>query len=184
MPVIRISDELYKKLESLAIGFDTPQNVIERLVEKAEGIDTEEIDTEQEEYQQSKKNTWRSKRTTSATTFDVVKQIYPLAKDVFEQKADIYDARDTLVRDAGMNPASALMYVQAFLGMMEGECYKRAINGTATEYFLEMILADYGQGALKKALSSVDEHIEYYESHGTGKLRNIRNIHDKFFKLV
>ena len=114
MPVIRISDELYKKLESLAIGFDTPQNVIERLVEKAEGIDTEEIDTEQEEYQQSKKNTWRSKRTTSATTFDVVKQIYPLAKDVFEQKADIYDARDTLVRDAGMNPASALMYVQVF----------------------------------------------------------------------
>lgn len=31
-PVIRISDELYKKLEKLAVGFDTPTSVIERLV--------------------------------------------------------------------------------------------------------------------------------------------------------
>lgn len=31
-PVIRISDELYAKLEELAVGFDTPANVIERLV--------------------------------------------------------------------------------------------------------------------------------------------------------
>lgn len=32
-PVIRISDKLYAQLESLAIGFDTPSNVIERLAE-------------------------------------------------------------------------------------------------------------------------------------------------------
>ncbi|MCK4946441.1 MAG: hypothetical protein KAS59_09285 [Alphaproteobacteria bacterium] len=31
-PVIRISDELYSRLESLVIGFDTPTNVIERLL--------------------------------------------------------------------------------------------------------------------------------------------------------
>lgn len=31
-PVIRISDELYNKLEKLAVGFDTPTAVIERLV--------------------------------------------------------------------------------------------------------------------------------------------------------
>ena len=119
-----------------------------------------------------------------ATTLDVIKQIYPLARDVFGRRADIDDVQDTLVKNAGMNPSSALMYVQAFLKMMEGEGYKRAINGTATEYFLEMIHADYGPRALKKALSSVNEHIKYYESHGTGKLRNIRKIHDKFSKLV
>jgi len=34
--VIRISDELYKKLESQAKGFDTPSNVIERLYEYCE----------------------------------------------------------------------------------------------------------------------------------------------------
>ena len=119
-----------------------------------------------------------------ATTLDIIKKIYPLGKDVFERRADIYDAHNTLVGDVGMNRASAMMYLYALLGMMRGERYKRAINGTATEYFLEMIHADYGPQALKAALSSVDEHIEYYESHGTGKLRNIRKIHDKFSKLV
>jgi predicted CopG family antitoxin len=36
MPVIRISDELYEKLASMATGFDSPQNVIERLIENKE----------------------------------------------------------------------------------------------------------------------------------------------------
>ncbi|MEH6592648.1 MAG: hypothetical protein V7746_20445 [Halioglobus sp.] len=36
-PVIRISKDLYKKLEDRAVGFDTPANVIERLVDDTEG---------------------------------------------------------------------------------------------------------------------------------------------------
>jgi hypothetical protein len=37
MPVIRISDTLYKRLEDLAKGFDTPTGVIERLLDQSEG---------------------------------------------------------------------------------------------------------------------------------------------------
>lgn len=36
-PVIRISDDLYKRLESQAQGFDTPTGVIERLLDSYEG---------------------------------------------------------------------------------------------------------------------------------------------------
>lgn len=36
--VIRISDELYKRLELHASGFDTPSNVIERVLNSYEGI--------------------------------------------------------------------------------------------------------------------------------------------------
>ena len=97
-------------------------------------------------------------------TLDIIKKIYPLAKDVFERRASRYDVHSTLVEDVGMNRASAMMYVQAFLKMMEGKHYTRTINGHATEYFLEMIHADYGKKALKKALSSVAGHIEYYKS--------------------
>ena len=32
MPVIRISDELFSRLEAYAVGFDTPAAVIERLL--------------------------------------------------------------------------------------------------------------------------------------------------------
>ncbi len=117
-------------------------------------------------------------------TLDIIKKIYPLARDVFEQRASRYDVHNTLVEDVGMNGDSALMYLQVFQNMMRGECYKRTINRTATEYFLEMIRADYGKEALKTALLSVDEHIIYYESKAKGKHRSIRKIHDKFSKLV
>ena len=117
-------------------------------------------------------------------TLDIIKKIYLLGKDVFEQRADIYDVHNTLVEDVGMNRASAMMYLYALLGMMEGKGYKRTINVIATEYFLEMIHADYGKEALKTALLSVDEHIKYFESEVKGEHRSIREIHDKFSKLV
>ncbi len=37
-PVIRISDELYTRLESQAVGFDTPSALIERLLDRCDGI--------------------------------------------------------------------------------------------------------------------------------------------------
>jgi hypothetical protein len=34
MPIIRITDDLYQRLESLASGFDTPARVLERLLDE------------------------------------------------------------------------------------------------------------------------------------------------------
>jgi len=168
MPVIRISDSLYKKLESLAKGFDTPQNVIERLIEKTEGV-----------YMEQEENNQRKK-----ITLDIIKQIYLRAKDVFSQKDDINNAQYILVKDTGMNSGSAKMYIQAFLKMMVGEHYKRTINGTATEYFLKNIRDDFGQQALEQALASVEKHIEYYEGLGNGELRNIKDIYHKYYNSI
>lgn len=39
-PVIRISDNLYARLEQHAKGFDTPASVIERLLDEHEGVDS------------------------------------------------------------------------------------------------------------------------------------------------
>ncbi len=36
--VIRISDQLYKRLEAHTVGFDTPSNVIERILDAYEGV--------------------------------------------------------------------------------------------------------------------------------------------------
>jgi len=41
-PVIRISDELYARLESNAVGFDTPSALIERLLDRCDGINQAE----------------------------------------------------------------------------------------------------------------------------------------------
>ena len=48
MPIIRISDNLHKRLENHAVGFDTPANVIERLLNQIEGIDVLEENKKQE----------------------------------------------------------------------------------------------------------------------------------------
>lgn len=115
-------------------------------------------------------------------TLDIVKQIYPLAKDVYKKKLDITDVQSKISRGTGMNPGSVQDYVRAFLSMMEGECYQRTINGPATKYFLEMIHADFGQQALCIALSSVKQHTDNYERFNHGKLQNIIKIHREFSK--
>lgn len=43
--VIRISEELYKRLENHANGFDTPSNVIERVLNLYEGVTDASSDT-------------------------------------------------------------------------------------------------------------------------------------------
>tara|TARA_R110002110_G_scaffold301156_1_gene515233 strand:+ start:195836 stop:196222 length:387 start_codon:yes stop_codon:yes gene_type:complete len=39
-PVIRLSDELYHRLAAYAEGFDTPANVIERILNEKEGVES------------------------------------------------------------------------------------------------------------------------------------------------
>ena len=41
-PVIRVSEELFTRLESHAIGFDTPSAVIERLLDKYDGVNKDQ----------------------------------------------------------------------------------------------------------------------------------------------
>lgn len=45
MPVLRISDALFKRLEAHAQGFDTPANVIERLLNSFEGIEVSKTES-------------------------------------------------------------------------------------------------------------------------------------------
>lgn len=167
--VIRISESLYKKLESMAVGFDTPTNVIERLVRQQEGENLEQDNV------QPKLN---------KITTEIIETAYLQAKDVYANKTSIVDAQSALVDDLGMHPGSARDYINNFQKMMSGECYQRTMNGNATEYYLEKIYADFGKEKLKKALFAVEQHIQYYETFSNGKLRNIREIHKKFSKLV
>lgn len=140
-------------------------------VAEKERAEHKEIDTRQERTQQTKR-----------ITLDIVKQVYPLAKSVREGKLDITDVQNKLAKD--MDPGSAQDYVRAFLHMMEGECYKRTINAAATEYYLEMIHADFGQQALRIALSAVKQHTKYYGDLGYGRLVSIESIHREFSKKL
>ncbi len=61
--VIRISDELYQRLEALASGFDTPSNVIETILDAYEDM-TPNLNT--------RNNTSRSQEIQPANSLDIV----------------------------------------------------------------------------------------------------------------
>lgn len=69
--------------------------------------------------------------------------------------------------------------------MLEGKLYTRTNNAFATEHFLEMIHRDYGTNALRKAISSVEQHIQYYQTLPTGsKLPSISKIVRKYREIA
>ncbi len=174
MPTITVSDAVYKQLESLAVGFDNPNSVILRLIQNELG-DAEPL-TSKNEYI---KNT----STRKSITLDIIMEIYPLAQDVFDNKQDLNGALDYL--EPKMDRGSALMYLNTFKAMRLGERYTRTINKTATRYFLEQIFKDYEADGLKKALTALKAHIEYFESFiGGSKMKNTREIHEEFLAKI
>lgn len=176
MSKIIISESLYQRLGTYAQGFDTPQAVIERILDRIEKTDLDK------EIIEKKEDTPLLPRTKAyiQMTPELMEQIYNWGKDVFEGKIDIYTARNSLAK-AGMNKTSATIYLFVHQYMMAGRCYKRAINGASTEYFLEKIKADYGLQYLEKALLAVEQHMQYRASLHDGKEpRNIRRIYDGF----
>lgn len=160
-PVIRVSDALYKKLEQLAVGFDTPVKVIERLV--ADALPPESISCEEE-------NAVRKK-----ITMSMIEQSYFQAKEMFAARASLTESKEILGL-SGMSPASAQDYLLNFRQMMNGEKYTRTMSSAATIYFLENIKKDFGQKKFEKALSAVQSHVNYYNSLGHGRLNAIEEI--------
>lgn len=163
-PVIRVSDSLYKKLEQLAVGFDTPANVIERLVTQALPSDSA-IDEE---------DTMRKK-----ITPEMIEQSYFQAKELFAERASLAESKETLGR-LGMSQASAQDYLLNFRQLMNGEKYTRTMSTAATKFFLENIKKDFGNNQFKLALSAVEAHIEYYNGLGYGRLNAIESLLKSF----
>lgn len=119
-------------------------------------------------------------------TEEISRAAYPVAKQVYENKLSKLDAVDYLVKEYAMNPTSATDYINVFCQLMDGVTYKRSQNGYSIEYRLECIYRDYGLEQLRKALSSLEQHIAYNEQISRNKSRrhNLRAIWEKFSKIT
>ena len=168
--IISESSDLYKDLVELAEDFETSESVLRRLIDayKKNPMPIQDNPADAKSAESKKR-----------ITLEVVKEIYPLAKGVFEEGKDLDDALNHL--ETKLHRGSALMYLNTFKAMREGERYTRTINTTATRYFLEQILEDYQEEGLKLALKALNAHIEYFEGFiGTGKMKTIGQIRDEF----
>lgn len=113
-----------------------------------------------------------------------IHKAYTEAVEFHKGNKKFADALKVLVHSHGMNLSSARDYLLNFKKMMSGECYKRTMSAYGTEYFLENIKNDFGEGALSTALSAVDKHIVYYESLHHGKKRKVRGIYEKYAREI
>lgn len=63
-----------------------------------------------------------------------------------------------------MNASSAVMYIYCFDRMIRGEVYKHGTSTFAAEYYISKIREDYGRKYSKKAIESLEKHIQYMKS--------------------
>jgi 5-methylcytosine-specific restriction protein A len=115
----------------------------------------------------------------TAITEGQVQTAYSLAKEVYRGARTETQAVSEL-QAVGMNRSSATDYIRNFKQMMLGENYQRTLNTSATEYYLEHILRDFGAAAAVRALTAVRKHTEYYEGLGHGRLLGVSAFCDIF----
>lgn len=112
----------------------------------------------------------------SKITMEMTQIAYDMAKQVYSKSVSLTEGRELLVKETGMNSASAGDYINNFLAMMSGKCYCRTMNSQTTRYYLERISEDYGKDALNNALTACEEHTKYYATLGYGQLKKIEQI--------
>lgn len=99
----------------------------------------------------------------SVITREIVEKVYDISKQVYEGKITEQEAIN-IMSEAGMNSSSAVMYIYCFDRMMKGEVYKRGTSAFAAEYYISRIREDYGRDYSKKAIESLEKHVQYMKS--------------------
>lgn len=78
-----------------------------------------------------------------AITMEMSKGAYEIAKKVYSKQLSRIQGAIEINKQTGMNEASAGAFITIFMGMMEGEVYKRAFNNPTNRFLLESIKKDY-----------------------------------------
>ena len=79
---------------------------------------------------------------------------------------NVQDLADDIAESTGMNRNSAVMYLYAVQGMLDGTIYKRAISAKAMRRYYDTIWNERGSIGLKKAIKATRLHIDYRRECG------------------
>lgn len=91
------------------------------------------------------------------------------------------DLADDIAESTGMNRNSAIMYLYAVQGMLEGTIYKRAISAKAMRRYYDTIWNECGSAGLKKAIKATRLHIDYRREcgHTVDSIEEICNQYER-----
>jgi hypothetical protein len=120
----------------------------------------------------------------SEITIDMIKRAYQVAKQAHKKEIRHSDGVQTLIDECNMEKSSAAGYIYVYKAMRKGHRYTRTINTMAIEYYLTRIFIDAGIEALRKAVTAVSEHTDYYEDIKETYMNGNRAIIRKFNRLI
>lgn len=115
-------------------------------------------------------------------TDEMIEKCYRCGK-MISSGASAPELADDIVAETGMNRNSALMYLYAVSGMLNGEIYKRAISAKALKYFFERIWDEYGSNGLRKAIYATKQNIDYRRDCGY-PVETLEEICDSYEKRL
>ncbi len=163
-PVIRVSEELYGQLEKLAVGFDTPANVIERLLNERKAPPPPLTPTTVQTAQRGKPR---------GITPEMAMLTCKLGDKIFLGQMGLQDGKKKLT-DIGMNPASAVMYLTAYSSMLTGRVFKRGMKIADSRRMFNHIMRKYGEDRFRLAIKAYDLHLKELEkdNYFTGSNRS------------
>ncbi len=98
-------------------------------------------------------------------TDDMIMACYEGGKKL-RDGSNAQDIAENIAEITGMNKNSAVMYLYAVSGMLDGVVYKRAISAKAIKKYFETIYNEYGKAGLQKAIRATRFHTEYRRECG------------------
>lgn len=116
----------------------------------------------------------------SAITENMFHASYEIGNKWHEQSLSYKDSIRILRDQYKMNPSSADDYIYAYANMANGRALKRIISQEAIRYYLAKFLEDKGKTGLQKALSAIEQTIDYREESGNSSSVGLRRIYDSF----
>ncbi len=111
-------------------------------------------------YSEDSTKNIESRNTYQKMTDEMIVLCYKSGKKISQGEAPA-ELADDISEETGMNRNSALMYLYAVNGMLEGTTFKRAISAKALKMYFDLILSDYGVSGLRKAIKATKGHINY-----------------------
>lgn len=99
------------------------------------------------------------------TTDEMIELCYKYGKRL-KKGENAQELADEITEATGMNRNSAIMYLYAVQGMLDGVIYKRSINATAMKRYFDWIYNEYGSQGLKKAIQATRLHVDYRRGCG------------------
>src|ERR1051325_6447708 len=115
---------------------------------------------------------------------DAARAAYDVAKRIREGQLTGQQGLTILENKYSLNRNSASILIHDYDCMSKGQRFTRSFNAFTTEYYLTKFLEDGGQDALSRALSSLQQHIDYYEEKRNTTLHTLRKIYERFSEVA